>query len=117
MIMTQEQRDTLKKRQKEDSNRGIADTNFPEEKENKKKSYWTILAFLLLLFLVWLNISCARVAYVNESGEKFIYTRLGTQKLNGFEADVGDKKIKLRSSEGSSGSLAIALKNLSEKIP
>lgn len=77
----------------------------------------TVIALLLLLFLVWLNISCARVAYVNNTGEKFTYTRLGTQKLSGFEADVGDKKIKLGSSEGSAGDLATALKNLSERIP
>ncbi len=77
----------------------------------------TILALLLLLFLVWLTLGCARVSYQTDKGEKFTYTRFGNQKLHGVEVKAGDKSLKLKSSEGAAGDLATALKNMSELIP
>lgn len=62
MIMTQEQRATMRRRQEE----GISNSKKNKEQEleptgtitkTNRKTFWTVLAFLLLLFLVLLNIS------------------------------------------------------------
>lgn len=78
----------------------------------------TILALLLLLFLVWLNLGCARVSYRNEQGGEFSYFGFGKQ-IQGFEADIKSKQkiIKLNKTENNMGELAEALNNITKILP
>ncbi len=78
----------------------------------------TILALLLLLFLVWLNLGCARVSYRNEEGGEFSYIGFGKQ-IQGFEAHIKSdhKIIKLNKTKNSMGELAEAINNITKILP
>lgn len=78
------------------------------------------MRYLVILGLLVFT-GCASVKYtstdpVTKKVEEFSYHRLGTQKISGFEASKntdGVLEVKLNASEGGSGDLAEALKNLS----
>ena len=59
---------------------------------------------------------CANVNYVTPTGERFNYSRLGMQKINGFKMTKDDKgliSIEFDKQKGSLGDVAEALKNIS----
>lgn len=78
----------------------------------KKMKKLAIVTFCLGLFS-----GCANVNYIAPTtGERFSYTRLGMQKINGFQMTKDDKgliSIEFDKQEGSMGDIAEALKNVS----
>lgn len=72
---------------------------------------------ILLVLVVGAVAGCSTITYESKDGEKFQYTRLGTQNLSGLKVakdSQGRMSVSLDKSDGSAGDMAEALKNMSE---
>lgn len=76
-----------------------------------------ITHIILLAILIFACMGCARVHMEMPDGTVVDYGRLGKQKLEGVEFQIGTNTVfKLGKSEGSEGNLSKALLNLTEII-